>query len=149
MQSITKQSYYLISQLASTLGLNSKTIRYYETIGLLPQPQRSESGYRLYTQADVERLGFIQKAKTLGCSLEEISEILKMREDGLAPCTHVLAVLEAHIRAVETKIQALRDLRTTLIYRRDLASQCPDCTKAICSIIEYEAATQGLERISD
>lgn len=149
MQLVTKHSHHLISKLASTLGLNPKTIRYYEAIGLLPQSQRSESGYRLYTQADVERLGFIQKAKMLGFSLEEISEILKVREDGVEPCTHVLTVLETHIHAVEAKIQALQDLRTSLIYRRDLASQAIGSTQAICSIIEYETTSLMEERISD
>jgi DNA-binding transcriptional MerR regulator len=80
-----------IGELATVLGLNPKTIRYYEDIGLLPKPQRTVSGYRLYEAADVERLSFIGKAKAIGLTLEEIREISDARPDGQRPCEHVFA----------------------------------------------------------
>jgi DNA-binding transcriptional MerR regulator len=69
-----------IGELATRFGLNPKTIRYYEEIGLLPRAERSDSGYRLYDEHDVERLGFIRRAKTLGLSLDEIRDILSVQE---------------------------------------------------------------------
>jgi DNA-binding transcriptional MerR regulator len=77
-----------IGELAAALDLNPKTIRYYEDIGLLPQPKRSAAGYRLYDDADHERLRFILKAKAVGLSLEEISRILAICDQGQPPCKH-------------------------------------------------------------
>jgi len=66
-----------MGELASELQLNPKTIRYYEEVGLSPEPRRSESGYRLYSRHEVERLRLIQRAKVLGLSLVEIKEIVE------------------------------------------------------------------------
>ena len=71
-----------IGALARHFGINAKTIRYYEAIGLLPGARRTESGYRVYGTADVERLGFILRAKVLGLSLEEIRGVLSVPADG-------------------------------------------------------------------
>ena len=65
-----------IGELSNATGLTTKTIRYYELNGLLEEPWRADSGYRLYDPEDVERPEFIKKAKTLGLSLEEIRDIL-------------------------------------------------------------------------
>src|SRR5258708_32647874 len=77
-----------IGELAARFGLNPKTIRYYEEIGLLKRAGRSESGYRLYGKPDVERLGFIRRAKTLSLSLDEIRDILSAQEEGSPPSVH-------------------------------------------------------------
>ena len=83
-----------IGELAAELGLNPKTIRYYEAIGLLPEPRRTPAGYRCYGVDDRERLRFIAQAKAIGLSLQEISEILAIRQAGNPPCRHVAAVLD-------------------------------------------------------
>lgn len=75
-----------IGELAAELGLNPKTIRYYEEIGLLPEPRRTQAGYRLYDAADRERLRFILKAKAVGLTLEEIKLVLDVRSNGQPPC---------------------------------------------------------------
>lgn len=125
-----------IGELAAEQGLNPKTIRYYEAIGLLPPPPRTPAGYRLYTAADRERLAFIAKAKALGLSLEEIAEILQLRGDGMMPCEHVLAILDQKLVAVEEQ------LRTLLEFREDLRALRAEAVKTVggeanvCAIIE-------------
>jgi hypothetical protein len=76
----------LIHDLAKQTGVPAKTIRYYESIGLLPRPKRATNNYRQYTPADVERLRFIASARNLGFSLADVAEILAARDDGIAPC---------------------------------------------------------------
>ncbi len=85
-----------IGELADQLGINTKTIRYYEEIGLVPRAPRTPSGYRDYREADVARLAFIKSAQRLGLSLEEVREILSLRERGEAPCAYVRDVIGQH-----------------------------------------------------
>ncbi len=80
----------VIHELARQTGVPAKTIRYYESTGLLPRPKRLSNNYRQYALADVERLRFIASARTLGFSLEDILEILGARDNGMAPCQRVL-----------------------------------------------------------
>ena len=72
----------LIQELAKQTGLTATTIRYYESIGLIPPPQRAENNYREYTAADVERVRFIAGARSLDFSLNDIAEFLAARDDG-------------------------------------------------------------------
>ena len=83
-----------IGQLAKLSGTTTKTIRYYELLGLLHEPERTDSGYRLYEEKNVERLTFIRKAKSLGFSLTDIGETLTLYDSQQAPCIHVLALLD-------------------------------------------------------
>ncbi len=80
-----------IGQLAKLSGTTTKTIRYYELLGLLHEPERTDSDYRLYEEQDVERLNFMRKAKSLGFSLAGIGETLTPYGSQQAPCIHVLA----------------------------------------------------------
>jgi len=112
---------YLIGRAAAEAGLTAKTLRYYETMGLLPPPDRTESGYRVYSPAEVRRLGFIVKAKRLGLTLREIKEILGIRDGGRVPCIHVQHLLQRKAREVERQIAALTALRVEL---RRLARRC-------------------------
>ena len=83
-----------IGEVAERCGVNTTTIRYYETAGLLPEPDRTPSGYRDYDDATVARLGFIRAAQTIGLHLGEIREVLALRERGEAACPHVIALIE-------------------------------------------------------
>ena len=74
-----------IGELAKRSGATTKTIRYYELLGLLHEPERTDSGYRLYEEKDVERLTFIRKAKSLGFSLTDIGETLTLYDSQQAP----------------------------------------------------------------
>ncbi len=94
-------------QLAKQAQVNVETIRYYERRGLLPEPPRRWSGYREYSQADVAHLRFIKRAKELGFSLSEISELLSLRVDPDTTCDDVQQRTEIKIADIEAKIQTL------------------------------------------
>ncbi len=129
-----------IGQAARELGLNPRTIRYYESIGLIPEPPRSRSGYRLYRQEDLERLAFILRARALDLTLEDIREILAFRERGEAPCRYVAGLIDEKIAQVEAKIEALRLLRRELegLSRaaRALPPEAIQDKRCICHILE-------------
>lgn len=130
----------LIGETAEQLGINRKTIRYYETIGLIPNAARNDSGYRVFSGEDLERLGFILRAKTLGFSIDDIGEILDLRERGEAPCHYVADLIQEKIVEVDEKIADLHRLRSDLEQLTEQAKSLPseqivekDC---ICRLIE-------------
>lgn len=129
-----------IGDLAAELGLNTKTIRYYEGIGLLPEPERTASGYRLYDGNDLERLQFILKAKSIGLSLEEIAEIFALRARNQRPCERVLAVVDAKVAAIDAQLRTLNELRRDLTKLRDEAQETNRCEGNFCSLIEEHQA---------
>ncbi len=135
-----------IGRLAEQTGFPAKTIRYYESIGLLPRPERSDGGYRLYGADDESRLAFIAKAKQLGLSLGEIGDILTLHDAGSAPCTHVLALVDDHIHRVDEALTQLTAFRTQLATLRSRARrQAGPKGAAVCRIIEHvERATPAV-----
>jgi DNA-binding transcriptional MerR regulator len=121
---IAKDSRLKIGELARQTGLSIKTIRYYERRGLLEQPPRTQSGYRLYGPEEVARLRFVQRAKLLGLTLEEIRELV-----GLAVCCNegeivprLEEVLETKLEETERKMVELSAFRKNLLYCRKRAS---------------------------
>lgn len=137
-----------IGELAAACGLNPKTIRYYEEIGLLPAPQRAQSGYRLYDAGDRERLQFIGKAKAIGLSLEEIREILALRRAGSQPCTHVLELLDGKLAAVEAQLRVLEEFRQDLLTLRGEAARTMTAEACVCGIIEHHGALRTGEPLT-
>lgn len=125
-----------IGELAGLLGINPKTIRYYEQIGLLPAPRRTPAGYRLYGAADRERLRFIGQAKALGLTLAEIGEILSLRDGGACPCSHVCGVLDHKLAAIDAQLRTLIGLRRELLVLREEAATAAQECAPICAIIE-------------
>ena len=103
-----------IGQLAAAAGLNPRTLRYYERVGLLRPARRTTAGYRLYTTQDAQRLRFIRRAQGLGLSLREIAAILAIRDAGAAPCRQVRALAEAKAAELDRRIAELRHLRAEL-----------------------------------
>lgn len=99
---------------AKLSGLGSETIRYYEKIGLLPDPARSRAGYREYSSGILLRLRFIQSAKKLGFSLDEIAELLALRDEKDLPCSEVRAYTERKIEEIDQKIRDLQWIRDEL-----------------------------------
>ncbi|MBI4219258.1 MAG: heavy metal-responsive transcriptional regulator [Chloroflexi bacterium] len=111
-----------ISKLAARANLNSDTIRYYERVGLLPKPQRTSSGYRLYEPDQVERLQFIRGAQRLGLRLKEIQELLAVRDRGLCPCGHTEALISRRLAELNAELERLESLKDELLR---LAGQFP------------------------
>lgn len=106
-----------IQALAQRTGINTKTIRYYEETGLLPPPARGENNYRHYDERDVERLRLVAGARRLDLSLEEIREILALRDRREAPCRVLLDRLERKADEIAERIRELKRLEREL---RDL-----------------------------
>lgn len=104
----------VIRELAQKTGVSAKTIRYYESIGLLPHPKRAANNYRQYAPADVERLRFIVSVRRLGFSLHDISEILAARDKGIAPCQRVLDTIAQRLKEIDRRIADLLTLRDSL-----------------------------------
>lgn len=125
-----------IGELAAQVGLNPKTIRYYEDIGLLPPPHRTPAGYRLYTADACVRLQFIAQAKAVGLTLEEIRDILTLKHTGQIPCTHVLALVAEKIAAIDAQLRTLSDMRQELVTLQTVA---PRSDAGVCGIIEHAA----------
>lgn len=134
-----------IGELARRTGFSTKAIRYYELLKLLPEPDRTESGYRLYGQKDVERLEFIEKAKHLGFSLEDIRDILILDEQQQRPCVHVLALLDQKLKQVDDVLRDLKDFRKELAgLRKESAEQIERLpADAICGIVERGVHAKG------
>ncbi len=110
-----------IGQLAKQAQVNVETIRYYERRGLLPEPPRRWSGYREYSQADVAHIRSIKRAKELGFSLSEISELLSLRVDPDTTCDDVQQRTEIKIADIEAKIQTLERMKKAL---KKLVASC-------------------------
>ena len=128
-----------IGELAKATGLSAKTIRFYEAEGLIPNPPRTDSGYRAYTGTDVTRLEFILKAKRLGLSLDEIKGILRLHDRSKPTCVHVRSLLEEKVAQIEAAIQDLLGFKEELQSLGDHATSMVDCRPLggnICSIIE-------------
>jgi MerR family mercuric resistance operon transcriptional regulator len=117
------------ADLASATGCNLETIRYYETVGILPPPARTEAGHRTYDATDVQRLRFVLRARELGFSLDDIRGLLGLGDGALRTCAEVKERTEAHLTEVRAKVADLQRIEAVL---SQTASQCtgadvPDC----------------------
>lgn len=126
-----------IGELADRLGVNTKTIRYYEAIGLLPAPERTPSGYRVYEEDAVERLTFIKTAQRLGITLDEVREILALRDRGERPCGYVREVLRREVTEIDERMRDLERLRAELVALDRVAEDLPDTEPGRCRIIDH------------
>ena len=122
-------------ELAKQSGVNRETIRYYERIGLIPLPDRSESNYCLFTPEDVQRVRFIKRAQAVGFSLSQIKLLLDLKFDSGATCGDVRGTVEAKIEEIDEKINALLAMRAVLA---ELATECPGGDRPVdeCPILE-------------
>ena len=106
-----------IGKLSHRVELSTQTIRYYERLGLIDPPERTESQYRLYSQEAVERLQFIQKAKLFGLSLHEIKQLIEIRVGGVPPCVSLRAMVKKHLDELDCHIQDMLEFRQELAHR--------------------------------
>lgn len=111
-----------IGDVAEQGGVNLQTIRYYEREGLLPEPPRLASGYRMFPETAVRRVRFIKRAQELGFSLAEIRDLLSLRENAGAGAQDMRDRTKAKVAAIEEKIRTLRAMKDAL---NRLAERCP------------------------
>ena len=126
----------LIGVLADATGVSAKTLRYWEEAGLLPQPARTDGGYRDYSEETVHRVAFIRHGQAAGLTLRQISEMLTIRDEGMAPCVHAAELVNERLADVEARLHELEQTRAALgQLRHRLAELDPvDCEPAaICS----------------
>lgn len=132
-----------IGEVGKAVGVGPPTIRYYESVGVLPEPERTPSGYRSYSVDDVERLRFVTLARSLGIGLDDIREILGLRDRGEAPCRYVRAVLDRQVDAVAERIGRLETLSEELRRLQRLARTLPDVDSddpCVCHILQPAGA---------
>ena len=123
-----------VSKLAEQVGTSADTVRYYERIGLLPEAERSASGYRLYGDEAVERLRFIKRAQRFGLRLEAIGELLDVRRRGLCPCGHTRKLLEDRVAELDEELSSLARLRADIATMiEELPDSAPASTDWQCS----------------
>lgn len=125
-----------IGEVADELGINPRTIRYYESIGLIPEADRTPGGYRTFGADDVERLSFIRNAQRLGLSLDEIGEVLALRERGEQPCGYVLEVVRRQTDAIDRQVRELLQLREELAYLVERAGEVGEGDGRFCRLVE-------------
>lgn len=126
-----------IGDASKASGVSTKMIRYYESIGLIKSPLRTESGYRVYSDSEVHALRFISQARDLGFSIEQMGDLLALWRDRTRASADVKAIALEHIEALEAKVQALQAMSATL---RHLADNCHGDERPDCPIIEGFAA---------
>ena len=130
-----------IGEVSRQTGLSIHAIRFYESEGLLPEAARTDSGYRLFSPQSVEHLRFIRKAQEIGFSLDEIRELLVLRDRDTDACSHVKSLVEEKLASVRAKIQVLKEMERDLNrvrtecsrqlkrHKRDGTGRCPVLVK--------------------
>ncbi len=117
-----------VAVLARRTGVSTDSVRYYERLGLLPEPPRTASGYRRFNEDAVDRLHFIQGAQRLGLRLREIADLLMVRDTGQCPCGDAAVLLRDRMDEVDTEIARLSQLREQLaeMVVRLPSADCPN-----------------------
>ena len=121
------------SDLARLTGCNLETIRYYETIGIMPEPPRTAANYRAYDDAHVARLRFVMRSRDLGFTLAEIRDLLGVVDGKAGTCADVQALATRHIGSVRAKIADLRRIEEEL---SETVSRCTGDDVPECAVID-------------
>ena len=132
----------LIGHLAEATGVTTKTLRFYEDEGLLPEPARTPAGYRDYPNEAVDRVRFIRHAQAAGLTLADIGQILTIRDGGEPPCDHVSQLVDHRLVEIDRRLTELEHTRAELhALRRRLDTLDPaDCDDTgICAAIPTPA----------
>lgn len=130
-----------IGEAARHSGLEASAIRFYEADGVLPPPDRTESGYRTYSDDDVEVLRFVRRLRSLELPLDDIREIVGLRTRGEAPCRAVRAALDRETNTMDARINDLQRLRTELLGLQAAAADLSDDWPAACVCHVIDSAT--------
>ena len=134
-----------IGQAAQVSGVSAKMIRHYEQVGLFARPQRTESGYRQYSQSEVHMLRFIRRARDLGFSIQQIGELLGLWQDRGRPSRIVKALAAAHVKELEHKVGELLAMKATLEH---LVHCCHGDDRPDCPILDSLGSDTAAEPAS-
>lgn len=124
---------FTIGALSRKTGCNVETVRFYERIGLIPEPPRSAGGHRLYGQRDAERLSFIRRSRALGFPLEQVRTLLNAVDSGDYSCAEMQALTLRHLAAVRERLVELQALERTL---EEMARACDGGDRPPCPIVD-------------
>ena len=138
MNATEKEQSMQIGEVARSTGLEASAIRYYETHGIVPEPARTAAGYRDYDDTQVELLRFVRRLRSLELPLDDVREIVSLRTDGQAPCTHVRDAITREAEAIGQRIEELARLRDELARLQNAADQISDDwpTSCVCHVLE-------------
>ena len=127
------QGFHNIGEAASLTGVSAKMIRHYESIDLIPEAGRTFAGYRIYTDNDLHRIRFIKRARTLGFSMKEITNLLGLWDDRARASADVKKLAHAHASALAERIAEMQGMQRTL---EDLARRCHGDERPDCPILD-------------
>lgn len=138
-----RENAMLAGDVAKHLGIGVQTLHYYEREDLIPAPERSQSGYRLYSKELVDRITFVRKAQALGLPLAEIRDVLRLADKGACPCGHVQRALAQKLHEVDSRLRELESFRDDLA---SLVGQAPELSAGnpsarVCAIVEHAPAS--------
>lgn len=126
-----------IGILSRETGCHIETIRYYEKLGLLHEPQRSSGGHRLYNKVHQQRLSFILKARSLGFNLDKTRELLSLSENAERSCREALTLVEMNLATVNEKMAELQRIKDSLlVMAKSCQSCCPGAKAPDCTIVD-------------
>lgn len=125
--------FYNIGEASKRSGVTAKMIRHYESLGLFKEARRTDAGYRLYDDADIHTLLFIRRARDLGFSIKEIQQLVSLWQNRRRASADVRRIAQAHIVALETKIEELQGMRRTL---EQLVRHCHGDARPDCPILD-------------
>jgi DNA-binding transcriptional MerR regulator len=125
-----------IGEVSRRAELGIETLRYYERLGLLGSPRRTESGYRLYSESIFGRLDFIRKAQAMGFTLEEIARIIQESETGRSPCAEVRRIARRKLEELDLRLKQLRQYRNELARTLTEWERKGSAAGKICGLIE-------------
>ena len=128
-----REGLHNIGEAAAATGVSAKMIRHYEATGLIPPASRTFANYRLYADADLHRLRFIRRARTLGFPMKRIEALLALWNDPSRPSAEVKKLAEAHARELEARIACISAMQRTL---RELSRKCGGNARPECPILD-------------
>jgi len=132
--SVVGSNLVTIGQLARETGVTPRAIRHYERLGLFQAPLRTDANYRLFDSDSAKRIQFIGKCRSLGFSIAEIAEFLRVTDDPDHTCAQVAELTQHHLELIDSKIQALAEMRGTLA--RSLA-RCTGKEVPECAVLDF------------
>lgn len=139
---------FQVGEVSRTLGINPQTLYFYERIGLIPAPERTPAGYRLFSQSDMERLAFIVQVKALGLSLDEIKDILSLKDGRSLTCQAVHERLCKKLNEIEQQIQQLQALHHQLTLLVNHCAQNLEVTDRQCIVLDIAYKSKPINQFT-